>query len=427
LAVTAGSDPLHLAREEALLLLSRLVLLVWTPIFVVGAFLRWDEHPQRALLLLVALGVPLTGWVLRRPGWSAESRARVAILLIMAISLPALLVNGPRALSTTAIAVVLTLAMLFYRMQTALAILSVYAVVVVTGVLMSAQGLVQPAPADELLSLTYRLITLGVMFNGLWFGAHVLQATVRIYRDAQEAAAQRLQAMLDAQREAELLQRRELVNTVTTGMTHDLANVIQVVTATAELLREEPLRLEAQEAVDDLQRVGDEAAVRLRAILTVGRSTSRTDDHSSIEEPFARLDLMLRPLLGRRITLALDIAAAVPAAAIDRGRLEQVLLNLALNARDAMPEGGTLRIAARGADRGVVIDVADSGHGIPLEERARIWEPFYTSKPAGRGTGLGLAMVARILERARGRVQVTSALGVGTTFSVWLPAVVTST
>jgi signal transduction histidine kinase len=322
-----------------------------------------------------------------------------------------------------AVALVMMLALMFFRMRTAIVILGVYLAATIAGLWLASQGLITPGPPDTALSMRYRVITLGVTFSGLWFSARVLQRTVQIYREAQAAAEQRQEAMLEAQREAELLQRRELVNTVTTGLTHDLANVVQVMTSTAELLEEEPLREEAQQSVKDLQRVGNEAALRLRTILSVGRPRSDFEQQASVDELFARLDLLLRPILGRRIQFTLQADAALPLLAIDRGRLEQILLNLAINARDAMPEGGTLRIEAKAAQGGAAIDVADTGVGIDPALQKRIWEPFYTTKSAERGTGLGLAMVSRILESTGGRVQLTSALGVGSTFSLWLPAV----
>lgn len=416
-------DPLLRAQEEALLLLSRLMLFLWTPIFAFGIVVRWGEVDQRPLFVLIVTGVPLLAAILRLPNWSVERRAWIAIIVIMVMSLPAMVVNGPRTLTTMAVALVVTLAMMFQHVRSSIVILGAFLAAAMLGIWLASLGLLTPAPPDAQLPVRYRLITLGVTFSGLWFSARVLQRTVQIYRDAQAAAEQRQEAMLEAQREAELLQRHELVNTVTTGLTHDLANVVQVMTSTAELLEDEPLREEAQQSVQDLQRVGNDAALRLRTVLSVGRPPSDFDQQTSVDELFARLDLLLRPMLGRRVQLTLQAEPALPLLAIDRGRLEQILLNLAINARDAMPEGGTLLIAAKAANGGAAIDVADTGVGIAPALQARIWEPFYTTKAAERGTGLGLAMVSRILESSGGRVQLTSALGVGTTFSLWLPAV----
>ncbi len=416
-------DPLQHAQQAALVLLSRLMLFLWTPIFAFGIVMRWGEVEQRPLFVLIMTGVPLLGGILRLPNWGAERRAWIAIVVIMVMSLPAMVVNGPRTLTTMAVALVVTLAMMFQHVQSAIVILGVFLAAAMAGLWLASQGVLTPALPDDQLPIRYRLITLGVTFSGLWFSARVVQRTVQIYRDAHAAAEQRHEAMLEAQREAELLQRRELVNTVSTGLTHDLANVVQVMTSTAELLEGEPLRAEAQRSVQDLQRVGNEAALRLRAVLTVGRPPSDFEQQTSVDELFPRLDLLLRPLLGRRVQLTLQADTALPLLAIDRGRLEQILLNLAINARDAMPDGGTLRIAAKAANGGAAIDVTDTGVGIAPALQARVWEPFYTTKSAERGTGLGLAMVSRILESTGGRIQLTSVLGVGTTFSLWVPAV----
>ncbi|MCO4099234.1 sensor histidine kinase [Gemmatimonas sp.] len=424
--MTSPDDPLLYAQQEALVLLSWLVLFLWTPIFAFGAFMRWDEVNQRPLLLLVMTGVPLLGLVLRSTRWGVARRAGMAIVVIMALSIPAIVMNGPRMLSTMAVALVVTLAMFFHHIRSAIVILGVYLAAAMTGLWFASRGLITPGPSDTALSIPYRVITLAVTFSGLWFSARVLQRTVQIYRDAQAAAEQRMEALLEAQREAELLQRRELVNTVTTGVTHDLANFVQVMMSTAELIEQEPLRADAQQTVQDLRRVGNEAALRLRTILSVGRSFPEVERPTSISELFVRLDLLLRPLLGRHIRLAMDFDASLPLLAIDPGRLEQILLNLALNARDAMPTGGSLCITAQEARGSATIEITDTGVGIEPALQSRIWEPYYTTKPADRGTGLGLAMVARILESAGGHVTVTSTPDVGTTFVVWVPAVATA-
>ncbi|MBY0488652.1 MAG: HAMP domain-containing histidine kinase [Gemmatimonadaceae bacterium] len=418
--LSVGHHPLESAREAALRLLSRLVLWLWTPVFGAGLISRWNEPGTRPLILLVLGGLPFVGWLLQRPRWPAEQRARYAIAVIMLISIVPMIVNAPRALSTMAVVVVLTLSMLFYGMRASLGVLAAYVVAVVLNLVLSANNLVTPTAPEYLQPVTYRIVTILVMFTGLWFSARVLQQTIHIYRDAQAEAEARLQAMLEAQREVEVLQRRELVNVVTTGMTHDLANIVQVMTATAELLEEHPLPAEAQVAIRDLRRVGDEASTRLRTILTVGRETGADDTTAMPSELFARLDLILRPLMGQRVQVELKNEADAPLA-IDRGRLEQVLINLALNARDAMPAGGTLRVHAYPQEDGVLFDVQDTGTGIATEVQRRMWEPFFTTKTCARGTGLGLAMVSRILEGARGRVRVSSAVGRGTTFSVWVP------
>lgn len=195
-------DPLLRAQEEALLLLSRLMLFLWTPIFAFGIVVRWGEVDQRPLFVLIVTGVPLLAAILRLPNWSVERRAWIAIIVIMVMSLPAMVVNGPRTLTTMAVALVVTLAMMFQHVRSSIVILGAFLAAAMLGIWLASLGLLTPAPPDAQLPVRYRLITLGVTFSGLWFSARVLQRTVQIYRDAQAAAEQRQEAMLEAQREA---------------------------------------------------------------------------------------------------------------------------------------------------------------------------------------------------------------------------------
>jgi signal transduction histidine kinase len=141
----------------------------------------------------------------------------------------------------------------------------------------------------------------------------------------------------------------------------------------------------------------------------------------------------LRQLLGAGIRLRLQLNAPAALVALDLGGPEEILLNLASNARHAMPHGGQLTIAtsiveATGAAESRLLDgrcalvcVSDTGAGMDAQTQARAFEPFFTTKPAGNGTGLGLAMVHGIVERAGGEIQLTSELGRGTTFRIYLP------
>jgi two-component system cell cycle sensor histidine kinase/response regulator CckA len=142
---------------------------------------------------------------------------------------------------------------------------------------------------------------------------------------------------------------------------------------------------------------------------------------------------MLVRLLGEHVRLALVLAPDLGSVRADRSQLEQVILNLALNARDAMPDGGELRIetsnALRPRDGGgepaphVQLRVQDTGTGMDAKAQAHLFEPFFTTKEVGRGTGLGLATVYGILRQSGGQVVVRSELGLGTTFDIWLPLV----
>jgi len=148
---------------------------------------------------------------------------------------------------------------------------------------------------------------------------------------------------------------------------------------------------------------------------------------------------MLRRLIGEDVTLITELSPVLARVKADQGQIEQVIMNLAVNARDAMPRGGRLTVATKNTeiqsgdaiptsdpspDRFVQLSVSDTGTGMTDEVKAKIFEPFYTTKAIGKGTGLGLATVYGIVKQANGHINVLSTVGVGTTFSVVLPAVI---
>jgi signal transduction histidine kinase len=132
---------------------------------------------------------------------------------------------------------------------------------------------------------------------------------------------------------------------------------------------------------------------------------------------------LVRPsLVGRGIDLELQVAPGLPPVCADRDQIEQALLNLVTNAVDAMPAGGRLSLAARADDGQVALLVTDTGAGIPPEDLSRVFEPLYTTKPRGKGTGLGLPILRDIVEAHGGTVRLESRAGQGTTAVVRLPA-----
>jgi signal transduction histidine kinase len=191
-------------------------------------------------------------------------------------------------------------------------------------------------------------------------------------------------------------------------------------------------------------RNGSADAAKLEAILQAGERGQRLTRQLSLfsrkqVEQFAALNLnsllvtfldMLRPIIGDTIELRTMLEPDLPAVFADAGQLEQVIMNLVVNARDAMPAGGTILLATAshrpvepGEDKGLVtLSVTDTGMGMTPDVQARIFEPFFTTKEAGRGTGLGLATSRGIIARSKGNLRVESTPGKGSTFTICLPA-----
>ncbi len=219
-------------------------------------------------------------------------------------------------------------------------------------------------------------------------------------------------------------QRLEAVGQLAAGVAHDLNNALGVVVCSAESLREGmPDDGTREQLLVDLLDAARSAEETTRQLTMLGRKDAGPQEHCRPSAVIEQLARSLHRLLPPNITIVVvtETTRSVP---LSRSRLEQVLLNLALNARDAMPNGGTLRLETRdaGADDELVrLLVADDGVGISEEVRARLFEPFFTTKEAGRGSGLGLSMVHAMITGAGGTVDVGGALGEGTTFTLTLP------
>ncbi len=270
---------------------------------------------------------------------------------------------------------------------------------------------------------------------------------IEVSRDV--TARRRAEAALAA-REVELrqAQKMEAVGRLAGGIAHDFNNLLAAISSYAELLLdalpEDPeaaapgalaaVVADAREDVREIRRAAERGATLTRQLLAFGRGQLLQTREIDLNVVVGDLGRMLGRVLGAEVELRLDLAADAAPVLADPGQLEQVLLNLAVNARDAMPGGGVLSIGTRhvavpaaGAGdlspgRYVAVDVRDTGVGMDAATRARIFEPFFTTKPAGQGTGLGLAMVYGIVAQTGGRVTVDSAPGRGTTFTVYLPA-----
>ena len=222
------------------------------------------------------------------------------------------------------------------------------------------------------------------------------------------------------------------------GIAHDINNVLQTVQVAAGMIERRPTD---PDRVVDFARMASEAAERgsgvTRRVLALSR---RRQDRTEVVDPVLLLDNLrdiLSHTLGTRITVRVDAAAGLPRFGIDRDELETVILNLAANARDAMGGEGVVTLAAvhvtvgaaggsgipseLTADRYVRLSVHDTGGGMTPELMARVTEPFFTTKPPGKGTGLGLAMARAFAETAGGGLSLESVVGKGTSVHLWLP------
>jgi PAS domain S-box-containing protein len=242
-----------------------------------------------------------------------------------------------------------------------------------------------------------------------------------------------------AEKQARTAQRMEAVGTLAGGVAHDFNNALTGIFGFAEMLR---MRLSAdaraQADLDEILRCAERASTLTRQLLTYARRQAIEPVNLSLNSVVTELMKLIGKVAGERIETRTLLEEGLPVVRADRGQIEQVLMNLCLNARDAMPSGGNLLVetAAVRVDeehvsqypymktgRYVVLSVTDTGIGMDEKTREKIFEPFYTTKGPEKGTGLGLAMVYGIVKKHDGYIHVFSEPGKGTTFRIHLPAV----
>src|SRR4051812_13231238 len=218
-------------------------------------------------------------------------------------------------------------------------------------------------------------------------------------------------------------QRLESVGQLAGGVAHDFNNLLSVIlTCVGFAQRELPADHPVRDDVEEIGRAADRAAALTRQLLMFSRREVVKPQVVDVAATVRDLERLLDRTLSERVALRISCGPGVPPVLIDPAQLEQVLVNLAVNARDAMPEGGTLSIAVSGTDGGTRITVADDGAGMPAEVREHAFEPFFTTKEKGEGTGLGLASVHGAVTNAGGTVDIASELGAGTVVTIFLPA-----
>lgn len=265
----------------------------------------------------------------------------------------------------------------------------------------------------------------------------------RALRELQERTERRRAelALRDSEKQLRQAQKMEAVGRLAGGLAHDFNNLLTVIMGHSQILLSEmeldhPLR----NKIEEMLKAGDRAATLIRQLLTFSRKQSSERKVLNLNTVVIDFETMLRRLIGEDIELALVTSADSLRVKADPAQLEQILMNLIINARDAMPKGGKLAIETASSylestpmyhltplvpGMYVRLSVSDTGCGMSPEVQAHIFEPFFTTKEEGKGTGLGLSTVFGIVTQNGGGLHVTSTVGEGTRFDVYLPSIAT--
>jgi len=251
-----------------------------------------------------------------------------------------------------------------------------------------------------------------------------------------EAARRELEERERLEQQLIQAQKMEAVGRLAGGVAHDFNNLLTIINGYSDfMLRNVDLSERLREDIDEIRRAGERAADLTRQLLAFGRRQMQELRVFDLNDVLSEMARMLRRLIGEDITLSLALAAEPLLIRADRSHIEQVVANLAVNARDAMPRGGTLTIETccaclspdaatnLGVEGGGCVQLAiwDTGTGITPEVRAHLFEPFFSTKGPGKGTGLGLATVYGIVKQSGGEIQVLSEPGRGAEFRIYLP------
>lgn len=246
---------------------------------------------------------------------------------------------------------------------------------------------------------------------------NVIQCNIRDITARKAAHSQLTAQLVEAQ-------KMEVIGQLAGGVAHDFNNILGVIMGYADLIASDidadsPIRAD----IEEIQHASTRAAGLTRQLLVFSRKHQVQPVVLDINAVVGDLEKMLRRLIDENITMTVVGSAGAARVCADAGYIGQVLMNLVVNARDAMPHGGSLTIAVGAADEYVTVSVTDTGTGITDDAMAHIFEPFYTTKGLGKGTGLGLATCKTIAEQSGGEIRVASEVGKGTTFTMYLPRI----
>ena len=247
------------------------------------------------------------------------------------------------------------------------------------------------------------------------------------------------EALRQSERQLRQAQKMEAVGRLAGGLAHDFNNLLTVIMGHSQVLLSDmgpshPLRSK----IEEMQKAGDRAATLIRQLLTFSRKQPSEPKVLGLNPIITNFETMLRRLIGENIEFTFKPSQENLRVKADPAQLEQVLMNLVVNARDAMPNGGKLTVETASANLGrtpvyhfnplppgayVRLSVSDTGYGMPPDVQAHVFEPFFTTKAEGKGTGLGLSTVFGIVTQSGGGLDLTSTVGKGSRFDVYFPSV----
>ncbi len=234
-------------------------------------------------------------------------------------------------------------------------------------------------------------------------------------------------------------QKMEAIGRLAGGVAHDFNNLLTIISSCSELLIEHPdAGTQVRELAQTIAGAGERASALTKQLLGFSRQSMLQPEVLDLNQVVMQTEKLLSRAMGEHIELITRLSPDIEHVRVDPTQLDQILINLAVNARDAMPKGGTLTIETKStvfsddyevahldakAGRYVMLAITDSGTGMTPEVKARVFEPFFTTKPKGQGTGLGMAMVLGIVQQSGGWIHVYSEPGIGTSIKIYLPAV----